>query len=95
MTPRSFPMVLSGGDRPMALSYLAICPNGEGIDPLKMADYACDWEKQTSLQDALWFPGVGDHGGGPTRDMLEVQKRWQQSPFFPSLNSAPLKGIYI
>jgi len=76
-------MVLSGGDRPMALELLSVMSaRGEGIDPLKMADYACDWEK-TSLQDALWFPGVGDHGG-PTRDMLEVQKRWQQSPFFPS-----------
>ena len=64
---------------------LMSAPIGEGIDPLKMANYACDWEKQTRLQDALWFPGVGDHGGGPTRDMLEVQLRWQQSPFFPRL----------
>ena len=58
---------------------------GEGIDPIKMAAYACDWETQTSLQASLWLPGVGDHGGGPTRDMLEVLKRWQQSPFFPRL----------
>jgi alpha-mannosidase len=56
---------------------------GEGIDPIKMATYACDWETQTNFLEALWLPGVGDHGGGPTRDMLEVQKRWQQSPFFP------------
>jgi alpha-mannosidase len=64
---------------------LMSAPIGEGIDPLKMASYACDWETQTSLQDVLWLPGVGDHGGGPSRDMLEVQKRWQQSPFFPRL----------
>jgi alpha-mannosidase len=64
---------------------LMSAPIGEGIDPLKMASYSCDWETQTSLQNALWFPGVGDHGGGPTRDMLEVHKRWQQSPFFPRL----------
>lgn len=64
---------------------LMSAPIGEGIDPPKMASYACDWKKQTGLQDALWLPGVGDHGGGPTRDMLEVAKRWQQSPFFPRL----------
>ena len=58
---------------------------GEGIDPIKMATYACEWKTQTSLQEALWLPGVGDHGGGPTRDMLEVAKRWQESPFFPRL----------
>jgi alpha-mannosidase len=64
---------------------LMSAPIGEGIDPLKMASYTCDWETQTALQQALWLPGVGDHGGGPTRDMLEVARRWQQSPFFPVL----------
>ncbi|HEY9875014.1 MAG TPA: alpha-mannosidase, partial [Candidatus Obscuribacterales bacterium] len=60
-------------------------PIGEGIDPIKMASYACAWEKQTNLPDALWLTGVGDHGGGPSRDMLEVAQRWQKSPFFPDL----------
>jgi alpha-mannosidase len=50
-----------------------------------MASYAVDWETQTNLKDAFWLPGVGDHGGGPTRDMLQVAQRWQQSPFFPHL----------
>jgi len=46
-----------------------------------MADYA-DWEKQTSLHALV--SGVGDHGGGPTRDMLEVQN-------VDSLPSSPLE----
>ncbi|MBD2076709.1 alpha-mannosidase [Phormidium sp. FACHB-592] len=58
---------------------------GEGIDPIKMATYACDWEAKTGIPDVLWLPGVGDHGGGPTRDMLEIARRWQRSPFFPQL----------
>lgn len=58
---------------------------GEGIDPVKMASYACEWQTQTSFCDALWLPGVGDHGGGPTRDMLEIAQRWQKSPIFPNL----------
>ncbi len=64
---------------------LMSAPIGEGVDPVKMAAYACDWEKQTGLGESLWLPGVGDHGGGPTRDMLEVAQRWQQSPLFPCL----------
>ena len=63
-------------------------PNTAGImdiNPLTMTSYAIDWETQTHLKDAFWLPGVGDHGGGPTRDMLQVARRWQQSPFFPSL----------
>ncbi|XHX76315.1 MAG: alpha-mannosidase [Stenomitos frigidus ULC029] len=64
---------------------LMSAPIGEGIDPIKMATYACDWETKTGIPDVLWLPGVGDHGGGPTRDMLEVVRRWQRSPFFPQL----------
>ncbi|MBD1900622.1 alpha-mannosidase [Trichocoleus sp. DQ-A3] len=64
---------------------LMSAPIGEGIDPIKMASYACVWETQTSLKESLWLPGVGDHGGGPTRDMLEVAHRWEKSPFFPRL----------
>jgi len=63
-------------------------PIGEGIESVKMARHAFDWQAKTNLQDALWLPGVGDHGGGPTRDMLEVAKRWKMSPFFPKLEFA-------
>ncbi|MEH2232244.1 MAG: alpha-mannosidase [Nostoc sp.] len=58
---------------------------GESIDPVKMATYALEWQTQTGLSQSLWLPGVGDHGGGPTRDMLETAQRWQKSPFFPDL----------
>src|SRR4028119_2101715 len=63
-------------------------PIGEGIESVKMASHAFDWQAKTTLQDALWLPGVGDHGGGPTRDMLEVAKRWKMSSFFPRLEFA-------
>jgi len=71
---------------------LMSAPIGEGIDPVKMATYACNWESKTRLKEALWLPGVGDHGGGPTRDMLEVAERWQQSPFFPKLEFNTASG---
>ncbi|MGD1872894.1 MAG: alpha-mannosidase [Mastigocoleus sp.] len=58
---------------------------GESIDPVKMVEYSCEWREQTGIKDALWLPGVGDHGGGPTRDMLEVARRWQNSDLFPDL----------
>ncbi|ANV87126.1 alpha-mannosidase [Picosynechococcus sp. PCC 7117] len=63
-------------------------PNVTGImdtNPLTMATYAQKWEAQTHLKDIFWLPGVGDHGGGPTKDMLQVARKWQQSPFFPKL----------
>ena len=60
-------------------------PIGVGIEPVNMTRYAVEWQAQTGFKTAFWLPGVGDHGGGPTRDMLEVAQRWQQSPFLPQL----------
>ncbi|MEH2208639.1 MAG: alpha-mannosidase [Nostoc sp.] len=64
---------------------LMSAPIGEAIDPVKMTSYALEWQTQTGLPESLWLPGVGDHGGGPTRDMLETAQRWQKSPLFPDL----------
>jgi alpha-mannosidase len=52
-------------------------PIGEGIEPVKIATYGANWEAKTGLKNHLWLMGVGDHGGGPSRDMLETVKRWQ------------------
>jgi alpha-mannosidase len=60
-------------------------PIGEGIDPLKMIDYGCGWQNSTGINESLWLFGVGDHGGGPTRDMLELADRWSKSDVFPDL----------
>ncbi|HEY9750301.1 MAG TPA: hypothetical protein V6C63_16570 [Allocoleopsis sp.] len=67
---------------------LMSAPIGESIDPIKMTQHASMWETKIGNLETLWLPGVGDHGGGPTRDMLEMARRWQTSPFFPQLKFA-------
>ncbi|MEM1254837.1 MAG: alpha-mannosidase [Cyanobacteria bacterium P01_H01_bin.21] len=60
-------------------------PIGTDFDPLQIADYAAAWEATTKKPHTCWLPGVGDHGGGPTRDMLLKARRWGDSPFFPQI----------
>ncbi|MDJ0731251.1 MAG: alpha-mannosidase [Crocosphaera sp.] len=70
-------------------------PNVEGVmttHPITMTNHSVKWEQQTGLKEILWIPGVGDHGGGPTRDMVEVSQRWQQSSFFPKVNFTTAKS---
>ncbi len=71
---------------------LMSAPIGESVNPVKMASYAQGWEAATGYQESLWLPGVGDHGGGPTRDMLEIARRWQRSPLFPQLKFTSVAG---
>jgi alpha-mannosidase len=66
-------------------------PNLAGVmdnHPLPMANYARFWQGQTGLTECLWLPGVGDHGGGPSRDMWQVKQRWQASEFFPNIKAS-------
>ncbi|HEY3266388.1 MAG TPA: glycoside hydrolase family 38 C-terminal domain-containing protein [Armatimonadota bacterium] len=46
------------------------------------------WEKATGTQSILWVYGVGDHGGGVTREQLNVAKDWMTQPFFPNVKFA-------
>ncbi|MFG6104972.1 alpha-mannosidase [Leptothoe sp. EHU-05/26/07-4] len=69
-------------------------PIGTDFDPVQMAEYAAQWEQKTNSPHACWLPGVGDHGGGPTRDMLAKARRWQESPFFPQVRfSTPVNFL--
>jgi alpha-mannosidase len=82
-----FPHLLFWWEAPDGSRILSLMSSeiGEGIDPLKMIDYANNWQTNTQIDESLWLFGVGDHGGGPTRDMLELADRWSQSDVFPDL----------
>ena len=91
-----FPYKLFWWQSPDGSQILSIMlpPIGTDIDPVKMATHTSNWENTTKISDALWLPGLGDHGGGPTKDMLEKSQRWEKSPFFPTLTfTSPKKYI--
>ena len=57
---------------------LMTAPIGTDGDPVAMETYRLQWQQATGLGQALWLPGVGDHGGGPTAEMLEQLALWQR-----------------
>jgi alpha-mannosidase len=57
---------------------LMTAPIGTDGDPLAMETYRLAWQRATGVPQALWLPGVGDHGGGPTAEMLEQLELWAQ-----------------
>ncbi|MFN7677988.1 MAG: alpha-mannosidase [Cyanobacteriota bacterium] len=56
---------------------LMTAPIGTDADPLAMERHRLAWQGATGVAEALWLPGVGDHGGGPTLEMLEQLALWQ------------------
>ena len=57
---------------------LITAPIGTDGDPVAMERYRLQWQAATGVDQALWLPGMGDHGGGPTAEMLQQLELWQQ-----------------
>lgn len=58
--------------------------NGDS-NPTAIAANFVDYTKETGLRDFLWIVGVGDHGGGPTREDLRRLKDVGQWPIYPKI----------
>ncbi len=59
---------------------LMTAPIGTDGDPVAMERQRLEWQRVSGDAELLWLPGVGDHGGGPTAEMLEQLALWQASP---------------
>ena len=59
------------------LRSLMLPPIGRRADPVEMLREQRAWHQTTGLERALWIPGVGDHGGGPTDELLEQIELWE------------------
>jgi alpha-mannosidase len=71
---------------------LMTAPIGTDADPLAMERYRLEWQAASGCADALWLPGVGDHGGGPTAEMLEQLALWQGQPLAAAQRHGSLRA---
>lgn len=44
-----------------------------------------EFEDKTGSKDMLWVYGVGNHGGGPTREHIEQALKWMKSGYFKNV----------
>ena len=49
-----------------------------GIDPAHGSEDLAEYVTKTGMPELLQLYGIGDHGGGPTRTMLDSARRWQE-----------------
>lgn len=47
-----------------------------------------NWQDKTGTNSIMWVYGVGDHGGGVTREQLNVAKDWMKTPYYPNVKFA-------
>ena len=82
----AFPYKLFWWESPDGSRVLTYFPHGYsgGINPVSLSQDVADYSAQTKFPEIMHLYGVGDHGGGPTRQMLdEAVKMESPSATYP------------
>jgi len=65
------------------------------MDPVKIATDLADYVPNMKQPKMMHLYGIGDHGGGPTRAMVEQAQEWQKpDAIFPKLFFATAQGYF-
>ena len=98
-----FPYKLFWWEAPDGSRLLTYFPHdyAMGIDPVQLGKDASVWvpaiygTKPPANSEMMHLYGVGDHGGGPTRTMLDTATRWMQpDAVFPNLQLSTAKDFF-
>lgn len=68
---------------------------GLGLEPVAIAKYLASQEDKHNIAETAWLYGVGDHGGGPTADMLDMGRKWADAPLFFTIQPCKLEDFLI
>ncbi len=68
---------------------------GQGLEPVAIAKYLATQEEKHHIPETAWLYGVGDHGGGPTADMLNLGREWADSPLFFQMQPSTLENFLL
>ena len=68
---------------------------GQGLEPVAIAKYIATQEEKHNIPETVWLYGVGDHGGGPTADMLDMGREWADSEIFFKVQPTTLENFLL
>jgi len=93
----NFPYKLFWWQAPDGSKVLTYFPHGYsgGINPAQLSQDVADYTPEDHFPEIMHLYGVGDHGGGPTRQMLDEAVRLEQpSAIFPKLEFGTARGFF-
>ncbi|SPE34583.1 Alpha-mannosidase [Candidatus Sulfopaludibacter sp. SbA3] len=78
----TFPHKLFWWESPDGSRVLTYFPHGYsgGVNPVSLSQDVADYSAQTKFPEIMHLYGVGDHGGGPTRQMLDEAVKMESPP---------------
>ncbi len=55
---------------------------------------ALDFQAKTGRPEMLWVYGVGNHGGGPSREHIAVAEQWKKNPLTPNATYSTARNFF-
>ncbi len=93
----AFPYKLFWWEAPDGSKVLTYFPHGynRGIDQAQLAEDIANYVPEDHFPEIMHLYGVGDHGGGPTRQMLdEAMQLKEPNAVFPKLDFGSARGFF-
>ena len=91
-----FPYKLFWWQSPDGSRVLTYFPHGYNnvLGAVKMANDLSVYANTTKYPEMLYLFGVGDHGGGPTRTMLQTAEHWSRDGIYPRLAMGTVQPFF-
>lgn len=81
-------------DGSKVLTYFPVGSYNENVDPNVMLDQLAHISRRHGVKELVVIYGVGDHGGGPTRDMLLRAEKLRKTLIYPTVVYSTAANVF-
>jgi alpha-mannosidase len=64
------------------------------VDGEKIVEHLADFEKEVGRKEVMFIYGVGNHGGGPTREEVRRAEKLKKLEWYPKVRTAPAADFF-
>jgi alpha-mannosidase len=81
-------------DGSRVLAFLPFAGYTFDVDGEKIVEHLADFEKESARKEVMFIYGVGNHGGGPTRQEIRRAEKLKKLEWFPKVKTAPAADFF-
>ena len=81
-------------DGSRVLAFLPFAGYTFNVDGEKIVEHLAEFEKEVDRKEVMFIYGVGNHGGGPTREEIRRAEKLKKLEWFPKVKTAPAADFF-
>jgi alpha-mannosidase len=81
-------------DGSRVLAFLPFAGYTFNVDGEKIVEHLAEFEDEVGRKEVMFIYGVGNHGGGPTREEIRRAEKLKKLDWFPKVRTAPAADFF-